>query len=259
MKFNPGFDIQPAFNPSGFIYGPDCFGPPVENRSLDSIRKSLLEPGCSGPDPVYSIAMDVGKTKDWPLLRKMNLLFGAVIYAAGRLGKEPVRSQGHVHRKTRTNRLPPPEVYEIWNGKAIVYMQESAGDDPGRCYAVEADPGEVVIVPPGWAHATISADQSEQLVFGAWCDRDYAFDYDQVRAHHGLAWLPVFNANNMISWKSNKNYLYRRLTVKKPGNYQNLGLVRGTSIYRLFELNPALFSFVPDPALKIHIWEKFIP
>ena len=37
-------------------------------------------------------------------------------------------------------------------------MQERAADDPGRCYAIEAGPGEVVVVPPGWAHATVSVD-----------------------------------------------------------------------------------------------------
>ena len=63
MEFNPGFDIQPTTNPMGFRYGKTTFGPEVENRSLDSIRKSLLDPDCEGPDPVYSIAMDVGKTE----------------------------------------------------------------------------------------------------------------------------------------------------------------------------------------------------
>ena len=98
MIFNPGFDIRPKTNPMGFEYGPGVFGPEVENRALDSIRKSLRDRGCSGPDPVYSIAMDVGKSEHLPQLKRHHLLFGAVTYAAGRLGDEPVRSQGHIHR-----------------------------------------------------------------------------------------------------------------------------------------------------------------
>ena len=35
----PGFDIRPTENPMGFAYGPGVFGPEVENRSLDAIRK----------------------------------------------------------------------------------------------------------------------------------------------------------------------------------------------------------------------------
>ena len=31
-------------------------------------------------------------------------------------------------------------------------------DNPGKCYVVCAKPGDIVIVPPAWAYATISAD-----------------------------------------------------------------------------------------------------
>jgi glucose-6-phosphate isomerase len=63
MNFYPGFEIKPLTDPLGFEYGDDCFGPQVENRTLDSIRKSLLNPDCEGPEIVYSIAMDVGKKR----------------------------------------------------------------------------------------------------------------------------------------------------------------------------------------------------
>ena len=74
MKFNPGFDIEPTTNPMGFVYGPDVFGPPVENRLLKDIRKSLSDPDCDGPEVVYAIAMDVGKKIHEPLLKEMHLL-----------------------------------------------------------------------------------------------------------------------------------------------------------------------------------------
>jgi len=51
-------------------------------------------------------------------------------------------------------------------------MQETAEDQSGRCFAVIAQTGDVVIVPPYWAHATISADPEQPLTFGAWCDRE---------------------------------------------------------------------------------------
>jgi len=187
MKFNPGFNIEPLLNPLGFKYGENCFGPEVENRTIDSIRKSLMDPKCDGSDTVYSIAIDVGNVKHLPVLKDKMLLYGAVTYVAGKLGKEPIRSQGHIHRKSSHSGWSPPEIYEIWAGKAIIYMQEYADDNPGKCYAVYAETGDVVLVPPNWAHATISADQSQPLTFGAWCDREYGFEYDKVRAHKGLA------------------------------------------------------------------------
>jgi len=259
MAFNPGFDIKPTAQPMGFAYGAGCFGPPVEYRSLDSIRKSLLDPSCSGPDPVYAIAMDTGKVEHLPALRERNLLFGVVTYASGTLGNEPVRSQGHVHKKTRDNLLSPPEVYEIWSGEAIVLMQEHAEDNPGRCFAIHAGPGEVVVVPPDWAHATISADPKTPLTFGAWCDRDYGFEYEGVRSHKGLAWFPLLDDSGGIHWRENPRYIRRRLTEKGPGEYSALGIRKGTPIYTLFEKDPDIFLYVSDPKLKEKVWKDFVP
>ena len=147
MEFNPGFDIIPTVNPMGFKYGADVFGPQVENRYLRDIRGSLSDPQCDGPEIVYSIAMDVGKCKHREMLERMHLLYGVVTYAAGRLGKEPIRSQGHIHWVSKYSGWSTPEVYEIWTGEAIIYMQEYAEDNPGRCFAVYAKAGDVVIVP----------------------------------------------------------------------------------------------------------------
>jgi len=259
IRFNPGFEIQPTLNPLGFEYGIDCFGPQVEKRDLNSIRKSLLDPECNGLDPVYVIAMDVGKLHHKSILLKKNLIFGAVTYAAGRLGNEPVRSQGHVHKKSRNNKISSPEIYEIWSGKAIIYMQESVSDNPGRCFAVEAGVGEKVIVPPDWGHATISADIKQPLTFGAWCDREYGFEYKDVRDHGGLAWFPILNESFEINWNKNKNYYKSELICKKPEKYERFGIDSKIPIYTQFENDQSLFQFVSDPELKSAIWKNFTP
>jgi len=259
MEFKPGFNIAPLTEPMGFKYGENVFGPEVENRLLKDIRASLKDPNCKGPEVVYSIAMDVGKKEHKELLEKLHLLYGVVTYAAGSLGKEPIRSQGHIHSISAYCNMSTPEVYEIWQGKAVIYMQESAKDKPGRCFAVMAGPGEVVIVPPGWAHATISADPNQPLTFGAWCDREYGFDYDDVRAHKGLAWFPIVNDNGNLEWHKNECYDDSDLIVKSPESYENLGIEKGKSIYQLFEEAPERFLYVPKPQLKNDVWQNFIP
>lgn len=259
MNFYPGFDIHPTTQPMGFEYGPTVFGPKVENRSLDSIRKSLRDPQCEGPDPVYAIAMDVGKAEHLPLLEQLHLLYGAVTYAAGRLGDEPVRSQGHIHKVSPLSGWSTPEVYEIWSGTAIIYMQETAENKPGRCFAVVAKPGDVVIVPPNWAHATISADADQPLTFGAWCDREYGFEYDAVRSHKGLAWFPLIAPSGEIEWQKNPHYLECELIVKSSERYTQLGIEPGKPIYTQFQENPRRFDFVPRPQLVKELWENFIP
>jgi glucose-6-phosphate isomerase, archaeal len=259
MRFDPGFDITPLTDPHGFSYGPGSFGPAVEKRKLDDIRKSLLDPSCSGPDTVYTIAMDVGNTVHKPVLQERMLLFGVVTYAAGRLGNEPVRSQGHVHKKSSHSGWSPPEIYEIWSGHAIIYMQEFAGDNPGRCFAVHAKAGDLVVVPPEWAHATINADPDTPLTFGAWCDREYGFLYDDIRARKGLAWYALLNDDNSLRWEANPNYNTSRLIEKSPADYSALGLAKGIPIYKQFETDPAKFQFVSKPELKREVWVGFTP
>ena len=258
MSFYPGFDVSPVYNPLGFKYGETAFGSIVENRTLDSIRESLIDLNCDGPEIVYSIAMDIGSKQDKPEIMNRNLLYGAVTYAKGQLGKEPVRSQGHIHAISQSCRMSTCEVYEIWDGSAYVYMQETAQDDPGRCFAVFAKPGDIVIVPPGWAHCTISTDTTKNMTFGAWCVRDYGFDYDDVRQHNGLAWVPVVK-NGKITFLSNKKYHTRTLIKKHPRVYIEFGLETGEPIYTQFAENPEKFLFVSKPQSVAEKWKHFIP
>lgn len=260
MSFNPNLDIKFRQNPLGFDYGQDCFGPVPEQRLLDDIRKSLMDPSCEGPDIVYSIAMDVGKEKDLARLQKLHLLFGVVAYASGKLGKEPIRSQGHIHKSSDyANGWSTPELYEIWKGEAIIYMQEQSGQNPGLCYAIKAIPGDIVLVPPGWAHATISASTQEPLVFGAWCDREYGFIYDPVRKRNGLAWYPILGESDCIMWKHNPNYSNSELIERGPRDYTEFSIETGKPIYKQFEEDPEKFNFISRPDLYKEKWQNFNP
>ncbi len=259
MRFNPGFDIQATSKPLGFRYGEATFGPPPELRRLAQIRATLRDPDCDGPDPVYAIAMDVGKSQHRDELRRRMLLFGAVTYAAGRLGSEVVRSQGHVHRLSSHSGWAPPEIYEIWAGEVFVYMQESSGDDPGRCFAIHARPGDIVVVPPGWSHATMSADPAQEVTFGALCDREYGFVYDEVRKRRGMAWYAMVGDNGRVRWERNRNYAKSELVVSSPGDYSALGIHRGTPLYTQFENAFDTFQWVSKPDRVANLWKRFKP
>lgn len=259
MRFDPGIGVVPLPQPLGFRYQSGVFGPQPEKRSLDAIRSSLRDPACIGPDPVYAIVMDIGREEIRAELERRMLLFGAVIYASGRLGDEPVRSQGHVHRISSHSGWSPPEVYEIWDGSAYVYMQERVADNPGRCYAVIAKPGDVVVVPPAWAHAAISADPSACMALGALCDREYSFDYDAIRKRQGLAWYPIVTADGVIEWVPNPNYQRTHLEVRCPRDYAELGFVRGSSLYEQAARNLDRFAWVSSPASCEEVWKHFEP
>lgn len=257
MAFDCGLNIHVFSEPMGFRYGPDVFGPEPELRRLDAIRPSLMNPHCSGPDPVYAIAMDVGRRGDERELHKRQLLFGVVAYAAGRLGDEPVKSQGHVHKVAAHSGWSAPEMFEIWQGRAVIYMQERAEDDPGKCIALEARQGERVVVPPAWAHAVISADSENPLVFGAWCDREYGFEYAQVRQHGGLAWFPKI-VSDRLEWSRNPKYAARDLILRQARSYPELGLSDAQPLYAHIA-TPGSIQWVSKPGALSDLWREFEP
>jgi glucose-6-phosphate isomerase len=257
--FHPRLDIRFLKSELDFRYGSGVFGPKPEYRSLDAIRPSLRDPSCCGPDPVYSIAMDVGRLEDREEMKRRMLLFGIVMYASGRLGDGPVRSQGHVHTVAPHCGWSTPELFEIWDGRAIVYGQENSGDDPGRCVAIEAGPGERVAMPPRWAHYVVNADPDSVLIFGAWCDRQYAFDYTQMRAHHGLAWFPLIADDGQIRWEANPNYSASSLNRRTARSYPELGVSEGVPVYDHLRRNPESIQWVSDPGRFSDLWPRFEP
>jgi glucose-6-phosphate isomerase len=257
--FDPGLDVRFLKDTLNCRYGPGVFGPKPEYRSLDAIRGSLRDPNCSGPDPVYAIAMDVGRVEHLDELKRRMLLFGIVMYAKGKLGDGPVRSQGHVHAISPHCGWSTPELFEIWEGRAIIYGQEKSRDDQGRCIAIEASPSEQVVMPPGWAHYVANANLDSPLIFGAWCDRQYGFDYTQMRAHHGLAWFPLMAENGELTWEPNPTYSPSTLEHRKVRTYPELGLSSAMSIYEHFHHDPESVQWVSDPAKLGPLWRHFEP
>lgn len=257
-KFEYGLDMTVNQEELTFQFGEHVFGPETEIRYLDDIRSSLSEPQSKGPSRLYGIVMDVGHDVDKKQMLQDNLLFGVVTYAQGKIGKEPIRSQGHIHAISLSCGYSTPEVYEIWAGEAYIYMQETAYDNPGKCYAVHAKVGDVVIVPPKWAHATISTNPEEALTFGAWCVRDFGFEYDDVRAHQGLAWFPKVEDRKII-WEANDNYEKSELIVKEPREYTEFQIDAGIPIYQQYIACPEKFHFVSNPLLVEDKWEGFTP
>jgi glucose-6-phosphate isomerase len=256
-SFDPKLGVRCTSENLQFKYDDGVFGPKPEMRSLDAIRRSLRDPQCAGPDPVYSIVMDVGREEHREELKRRMLLFGVVVYAAGKLGEEPVRSQGHIHAIAPHCNWSTPELFEIWEGRAIIYAQERAKDDPGRCTAIVAKPGDKVVVPPDWAHCVINADPENRMVFGAWCDRQYGFVYDEIRAHGGLAWFPVLDAQNEVRWEANPRYQKSELAVRSAREYPELGLNAGLPMYEQFARDPQSLQWVSQPARVAERWHNF--
>lgn len=139
----------------------------------------------------------------------------------------------------------------------LIYMQESVKTYPGKCFAVQANAGDIVIVPPGWAHYTVNADSENKMVFGAWCIRDFGFVYKPIREKKGLAYYPVKKTGD-ISWLENNSYQDMQIEIKKPRIYDEFGLSPG-SLYEQYEKKLDTFNFITQPLKYNDLWIDFIP
>jgi len=137
--------------------------------------------------------------------------------------------------------------------------QEKSGDDPGRCVAIEAGPGDKVVIPPGWAHYVVNADVNTKLIFGAWCDRLYGFDYTQMRAHRGLAWFPLVDDEGKIKWEHNRRYLPSKLNIREARDYPELDVSATTPIYKCFRRAAESVQWISDPRRFEELWHNFEP
>jgi glucose-6-phosphate isomerase, archaeal len=81
----------------------------------------------------------------------------------------------------------------------------------------------------------------------------------RVRAHHGLAWFPLVNADGQIGWKSNPNYLTSTLRCRTARAYSELGLSTGTPIYEHLRRDPNSIQWVSEPAKLRDLWPQFEP
>ncbi len=149
---------------------------------------------------------------------------------------------------------------QAWKGYGGLrdYLNQLRGDIPGRCFAVEAGPGEVVLVPPGWAHCTISVDSSQPLAFGAWCVREYGFAYEGVRSHGGLAYFPIWR-EDQLEFVKNPRYGESQFIHKSPRKYKEFQIQEGVPIYTQFEQSPQKFRFIVHPEEYESLWQEFIP
>ena len=107
--------------------------------------------------------------------------------------------------------------------------------------------------------ATLSVAPDSALTFGAWCDREYGFEYEGVRTHGGLAWHALLDDDGRMEWHPNARYLPRDLSIGPPHDYRELGLEKGTPIYVQTEKHPAAIQWVSDPGLLAEEWREFTP
>jgi len=186
MAAHAGFAVELEPRSLTLAFGAGVTSAPAVVRRLDDVRALLRDPLATGPDHLYTIYMDIHVPGRAEALRSLGLGYGAVVYNHGAIGGEAMRSQGHVHSAPPATGVAFSEVYEFWHGRGLVYMQDSASAAVSDVVVIEAGPGDKVVIPPGWAHATVNLGRGP-MVFGAVYALEARLLYEPLRRLRGMA------------------------------------------------------------------------
>jgi glucose-6-phosphate isomerase len=99
------------------------------------------------------------------------LSFATTILYPGKIGREYFMTKGHFHEKENRS-----EVYLGVSGKGLILMENKSGESK----YLDLGPGEIVYVPPKWAHRSINTGK-EKFVFIAIYPSDAGHEYEQIR------------------------------------------------------------------------------
>ncbi len=175
-------------------FGDLIFEPDV--RKADEIKLVLYEESNIDDEEVlYYMFREVAKNeKDAEIIRKYNLRHDITIIPPIIIGKEYVKTLGHVH-------VPDaPEIYYVIEGKAHFLMQKVEGLKVLDVYLVEAEAGDSVVIPSGYGHVTINP-KDKTLIMGNWICRDVKGDYSMFKKLRGACYYEL--TEGLVK---NKNY-----------------------------------------------------
>jgi glucose-6-phosphate isomerase len=161
--------------------------PPPRVRTIDEIRSVLMDPACQSGDPLYFMYRDLSKSaEDGRWLRDEGLRYDVTVIPARILCGEYVKTKGH-HHPANGRGVPYPEIYEVLLGRAHYLLQTRAADD---VRLVQAEPGDRVLVPPGFGHVTINPGV-ETLVMANIVSTRFESDYTVYERFGGAAYYEL--------------------------------------------------------------------
>jgi glucose-6-phosphate isomerase, archaeal len=163
-------------------------------RRVGQMQSVLLEPQARPLDEaVYWIGRVYDEGSGQPLLEETRLAFAYVLVPPQRVGREYAKTHGHYHPGMPGSRMSYPEVYTHFHGRLYLLMQRRAGGQAGRlddCVLIDMQPGQSIMVPPGYAHVLINPSDRPAVMAGLYSP-DFVADYEPIRSQAGAAYYLV--------------------------------------------------------------------
>jgi len=248
--------FQVFLNDDGSLeFGPGVVAPDPERRRIEDMRPVLLYPNEDGPDTLYLMYRGTGLERDRIPVANQGLRFDITVVLPGKIGQEYIKTFGHYHPRVPGQEWTYPEVYQVLSGKAHFLMQEGGEvDGETKDFAIaDFEPGDILVIPPFYGHATVNPGP-EPLVMANWVAREFSSSYEPIRARKGMAYYNVEYKGQSIFMPNDSYREHPKPRLVKPGDYPELGLWRGKSMYSSWH-EGAKLDFLLKPSLYKSLWK----
>ncbi|HRZ14071.1 MAG TPA: phosphoenolpyruvate synthase [Candidatus Omnitrophota bacterium] len=229
------------------------------SRPLKDAGNSIAHPAVIANDPnreVYYGFRNVGLADDWKNIEGKNLRFDITVLQPGlvdeRGDREFIMTKGHQHPQSGDKGYP--EIYEVWNGKAM-YVQQGINKKTGEfeILATFANPGDKVVLLPGYSHRTVNIG-SEPLVMANWISLEVGGsdttpasavvkpNFSEIEAKNGYAHWVMQDKDGRIELVQNPKYGAKpaaiRFATAAPA-IESVSLSKDVPMYEIIK-NPEL-------------------
>lgn len=209
-------------------------------KGIQEMRSLMRDQNAESDAPLYEFFVGVAGKKDVENIAATGLRYDVIVIQPGTVSGEFKKTSGHAHVG------PYPEIYEVLYGTAMFIMQKGEGDSISHFAAVVANAGERILVPPGYAHATVNIG-AVPVVFS-----DLVFDlckneYGGIQQNHGLAYY-VVDRDGKPAFEKNPHYrAHAPVKELKPVERADLHLLFDSPLYDLLVDTPEVFAYLSDP------------
>lgn len=202
---------------------------------------------------LYYMYRDLYLTRaDRDRLLDQGIRYDITVIPPGMLGREYVKTAGHYHPLAPGGRVSYPEMYEVLEGEALYLLQKL---DLSRVVAVNASPGDKVLVPPDYGHITINRS-NKTLKMANFVAREFSSLYEPYRQKGGGAYF--FTKDGFVkNQRCSEAAELVRVDAPDSGLLRILGMAKGREMYPLLR-EPGSLDYLVNPEMHMDLFEGFI-
>ncbi len=241
------------------------FEPPLEPvkpdiRTVIEAQPYLYEKSLTEPKELYLMYRGVSLPAHIKIWKENNLRYDLTLLNSAPLGREFNKTVGHYHPLVPGTEVTYPEIYEVLYGEAYYFLQKVSFLDGKqfleRALVVIAEPGEKVIIPPGWGHITINPNDEEPLLMANITADGFKSIYEPMKEANGGAFFLLTDGY----WEENGRYegVERlKMDMMRARPLDDKKIPFNKPLYSLAVESPETFRFLTHPQEFLSWWEEF--